>query len=98
MTSTGIDDATLFRLGLRIVRDRSRRRANIGSAALALLLAAFVLTDSPGGSALLAAAIISTAARVARNSENAHGAEHLINSSAPERAAKILAQYDRGAA
>lgn len=95
MTSTGIDDATLFRLGLRIVRDRSRRRANIGSAALALLLAAFVLTDSPGGSALLAAAIISTAARVAHNSKMAHDATRLSDGTAPERLAEILARLAR---
>ena len=98
MTSTEIDDATPFRLGLSIVRDRSRRRANIGSAVLALLLAAFVLTENPVGAALLAAAIVSTAARVAHHSEKAHGAENLINSSAPERAAKILAQHESSTA
>jgi len=95
---TKMDDASLFRFGLQRVRDRSARRANIGSAVVALLLAAFVLTESPGTAVLFAAAIVSTTIRVAHNSKKAHDAEYLINSSVPERAAKILAQSERGAA
>lgn len=89
------DDATLIRHVLRVKRERSMRRANIGSAALTLLLAAFVLTESPVGTALLAAAIISTAARVAHNSKMAHDATRLSDGTAPERLAEILARLAR---
>ena len=97
MTRTGMDDASLFRFGLRLVRDRSARRANIGSAVVALLLAAFVLTENPVTAALFAVAIVSTATRVAHNSKAAYDAERLINSTAPERAARLIAMYERGA-